>query len=530
MRNLELPGRSPVMSTNGMAATSNPLATQVAIDVLKAGGNAMDASIAACAVQCVVEPNSTGIGGDCFALYAPQGKANVVAFNGSGRAPAAASLEKLTELGVNELTRNSAHSVIIPGAIDAWTQLHGDHGHMPLSELLQPAIGFARNGYPVSHRAAADFTHLKDHIKTNANLSAIFIKDGEVPAFGSLHHNPGLGNALEIIASEGRDGFYQGELAAEMVNTLQELGGLHTLEDFAEARGTYETTITTEYRGNIVHECPPQGQGMIALLMLNMMRDVPVNPDLLSADRIHWELETCRRGYGSRSKYLADPAQVDVAVEEILSQHYADQLRDDIDPAKSRHPEDALNLPPHKDTVYISVVDKDRNVCSFINTVFDGFGTAITTPRNAIVFTNRGQGFVLEKGHPNCIAPRKRPLHTIIPGMLEKDGRIVMSFGVMGGEYQAMGHLQFLTRVFDYGLDVQGAMDAPRFMVDPFSGEVEIEGAVPDAVVEELRSRGHEIARAKRPIGGSQAVAINWDNGVLTGGSDPRKDGCAIGY
>ncbi len=269
---------------------------------------------------------------------------------------------------------------------------------------------------------------------------------------------------------------------------------------------------------------------MIALLMLNMMRDVDVDPDMLSAERIHHELETCRRGYASRSKYLADPAQVDVAVEEILSQKYTDQLRDDIDPALARHPGDVVNLPPHNDTVYISVVDKDRNACSFINTVFDTFGSGITTKEHAIMLTNRGQGFVMEPGHPNCIAPRKRPLHTIIPGMVEKDGKIVMSFGVMGGEYQAMGHMQFLTRVFDYGLDVQAAMDAPRFMVNPFTGEVDMESAVPEAVVNELTAKGHSISKPRKPIGGSQAVVIDWDNGVLTGGSDPRKDGCAIGY
>ncbi len=530
MRNLELPGRSSVMSPNGMAATSHPLSTQVAIDVLKAGGNALDGAIAACAVQCVVEPGSTGIGGDCFALYAPEGKNNVIAYNGSGRAPAAATLEKLAELGVSKLEQTSVHSVIIPGAIDAWAQLNADHGKMPLAELLQPAIDYARNGYPISQRVHFDMTRRKIHLQSDDNLAAIFLKDGDVPGLGSLHKNPGLANALEIIAKKGRKSFYEGELAREMVETLQAKGGLHTLQDFAEAKGTYESTITTEFRGNIIHECPPQGQGIIALLMLNMMRDVDVDPDMLGADRIHWELETCRRGYAARSKYLADPAQVDVAVEEMLSQAYANQLRDDIDPAIARHPEDALNLKPHNDTVYISVVDKDRNACSFINTVFDTFGTGITTPNSSIVFTNRGQGFVLEAGHPNCIAPRKRPLHTIIPGMVEKDGRIIMSFGVMGGEYQAMGHLQFLTRVFDYGLDVQAAMDAPRFMVNPFTGNVEIEGPVPDAVVEELKSRGHTISRPEKPIGGSQAIAIDWDNGVLTGGSDPRKDGCAIGY
>lgn len=530
MRNLELPGRSPVMSTKGMAATSHSLATQVAIDVLKAGGNAMDGAIAACAVQCVVEPESTGIGGDCFALYAPEGKADVIAYNGSGRAPAAATIEKYIELGITHIEQTSAHSVIIPGAIDAWVQLNADHGRMSLAELLQPAIDYARDGYPITQRVHADMVWSQVHLKSDPNLEAIFMPGGKIPPLGSLHHNPGLADALEIIGREGRDGFYKGELAREMVETLQAKGGLHTLEDFAEARGTYETTLTTEYRGNIIHECPPQGQGVIALLMMNMVRDLGVDPNMLSADRIHTELEICRRGYAARGKYLADPAQVEVAVDALLSQSYADRLRDDIDPNAARHPDDVVDLPEHKDTVYISVVDKDRNACSFINTMFHNWGAGITTPRHSIVFTNRGQGFVLEPGHPNCIAPRKRPLHTIIPGMIERDGKIVMSFGVMGGEYQAMGHLQFLTRVFDYNLDVQAAMDAPRFMVDPFTGEVEMEGAVPDAVVEELRARGHAIAPATKPIGGSQAVLIDWENGVLTGGSDPRKDGCAIGY
>ncbi len=530
MRDLQLPGRSTVMAPNGMAATSHPLSTQVAVEVLKAGGNAMDGAIAACAVQCVVEPESTGIGGDCFALYAPEGKNKVIAFNGSGRAPAAATVEKLAELGVTQLERTSPHSVIIPGAVDAWAQLNADHGKMPLAELLQPAIGYARSGYPLSQRVWSDFTRLFGHLQTDDNLAAVFLPDGKVPALGSMHHNPGLADALTLIAAEGRDGFYHGELAAEMVETLQAKGGLHTLQDFAEAKGTYENTITTEFRGNIIHECPPQGQGVIALLMLNMMQDADQHPELLSVERIHAELETCRRGYAARSRYLADPAQAEIAVEQLLSQEYADQLRQDIDPDRARHPEGALDLPPHRDTVYISVVDKDRNACSFINTVFDFWGSGITTPKHSVVFTNRGQGFVLEPGHINCIAPRKRPLHTIIPGMIERDGKIVMSFGVMGGQYQAMGHLQFLTRVFDYGMDIQQAMDAPRFMVDPFTGQVEIERVVPQSVVDALKAKGHDIDYAETPIGGSQAVAIDWENGVLTGASDPRKDGCAIGY
>ncbi len=530
MRNLELPGRSPVHATQGMAATSHALATQVAIDVLKAGGNALDGAIAACAVQCVVEPGSTGIGGDCFALYAPGGKGMPIAFNGSGRAPAAATLEKLRELGVDELTRTSPHSVIVPGAVDAWCQLNADHGKMSLSELLQPAVDYARNGYPISSRVNADFQKNLDHLNSNENLARIFLPNGQVPAIGTLHHQPGLADALEMIGREGRGVFYEGELASEMVDTLQAKGGLHTREDFANAKGNYVTPISTDYRGNTIWECPPQGQGVIALLLMNMMAKAPVTDDMLSPERIHLELEACRRGYAARGVYLADPTQSDVPVEDILSDEYAAQLYNDIDPEAARHPQGAVVLPKHKDTVYISVVDKDRNACSFINTLFFGWGGGITTSKHGIVLTNRGEGFVLQDGHPNCIAPNKRPLHTIIPGMIQRDGKTILSFGVMGGEYQAMGHLQFLTRYIDYGLDIQQAQDAPRFMVDPFTGEVEIESSVAAETVAALRAKGHKIEAAVSPIGGSQAIAIDWENGVLTGGSDPRKDGCAAGY
>lgn len=529
MRDLELPGRSPVHSKNGMAATSHTLSTQTAIDVLKVGGNAMDAAIAACAVQCVVEPGSTGIGGDNFCLYAPKGSADVIGYNGSGRSPAAATLEKLTSLGVTKLERTSPHSVIVPGAVDAWCQLHADHGRMPFGELLQPAISHARDGFPVSSRVHVDWKGNADLIRSDENCARIFLPAGEVPRVGALHKLPELGDTLEQIAREGRTPFYEGALAEEMVATLQAKGGLHTREDFANAKGEYVTPIASDFRGTTIHECPPNGQGVIALLLLKMFEKAPTS-DLHSKERIHFEIEACRRAYAARDLMLADPDAMDVAVEKIMSPEFASALVNSIDPAKAVKPERTVLLPEHRDTVYISVVDKDRNACSFINTLFWGWGSGITTPKSGIVLTNRGEGFVLENGHPNCIAPNKRPIHTIIPGMVTKGGKAVMSFGVMGGEYQAMGHAQFLSRYLDYGLDIQQAQDAPRWMVDPFSGEVEIEGSVDEAVVQGLTEMGHTIARSTRPIGGSQAIAIDWESGVLTGGSDPRKDGCAMGY
>ncbi|MEL6743973.1 MAG: gamma-glutamyltransferase, partial [Pseudomonadota bacterium] len=263
MRNLELPGRSPTHATGAMASTSHTLATQTALDIMKAGGNALDAAIAACAVQCVVEPGSTGIGGDCFAMYAPQGGTDVWAFNGSGRAPAAATVEKLKSLGVTELTRTSAHSVIIPGAVDAWCRMNADHGKLPMADILQPAVDLARNGYPVSSRVHADWVKNADHLTTDDNLAAIFLP---VPPVGSLHKQTGLADALERIGKEGRAAFYEGDMAADMVDALQAKGGLHTLDDFAAAKGNYFEPISSDYRGHTIMECPPQGQGMIALL------------------------------------------------------------------------------------------------------------------------------------------------------------------------------------------------------------------------------------------------------------------------
>ncbi len=531
MRNLELPGRSPVHAPNGMACTSHPLASQAAIDVLKAGGNAVDGAIAACAVQCVVEPGSTGIGGDCFCLFSPLGSTDIVALNGSGRAPAAASVDYYKNAGIDEFARNSPHAVTVPSAIDAWSRLNNDHGRMPFGELLGPAIGYARDGYPISSRVHRDFASSIDLLKAEESTARIFLKDGKVPAIGQMHRQSELAATLQAVADNGRDAFYRGAVAQDIVSYLQSKGGLHTLEDFAAVEGTYVAPISTDFRGYQVFECPPNGQGIIALLLLNIMSGLERNgDDPITADRMHQELEACRLAYQTRHLYLADPAFADVPMEQILSAEYAASLRAAIDPAKANEPPVDVDLPRHKDTVYISVVDKDRNACSLINTVFWTFGSGLTAPGSGVVLHNRGLGFSLDPASPNCIAGGKRPLHTIIPGMVAKDDKVVMPFGVMGGEYQAFGHMQFLTRFFDYGLDIQEAMDCPRFMVDPFTGEVEVEDTVPDAIKDELRARGHRVALAEKPVGGSQAIWIDWEEGVLTGGSDPRKDGCAIGY
>jgi len=513
-----------------MAATSHTDATQVALDVMKAGGNALDAAIAACAMQCVVEPGSTGIGGDCFCLYAPGGRGTPLAFNGSGRAPAGATVDALAALGVSALERGSPHSVIVPGAVDAWTRLHADHGRMPFDELLAPAVAAARNGFVIASRVAFDIARQAEYLADHERAARLFLDDGRAPAVGSIRRLPELADALESIARDGRAPFHEGELARGIVDELQRLGGLHTLDDLAAATGEYVTPISSEYRGLTIHECPPNGQGVIALLLLNMMRDAPVDPDgPLAVSRIHLEIEACRQAYQVRDAHLADPAHADVPVDAMLDPAYARTLLDAIDPARAQVPPPVLAPPPHRDTVYISVVDEARNVCSFINTLYWPFGGGITT-RHGIVLTNRGQAFSLDPESPNVIAPGKRPRHTIIPAIASRGDEAALCFGVMGGEYQAMGQMQFLTRHLDFGLDVQEAMDLPRFMPDPDTGEVELESGIDAGTREALAAMGHEVTVAEVPIGGSQAIAIDPESGVLTGGSDPRKDGCAAGY
>lgn len=531
MRNLELPGRSPAHGINGMAATSHTLSTATAIDILRRGGNALDAAIAACAVQCVVEPESTGIGGDCFCLYATGGSDDIVAFNGSGKAPKAANVEWYLENGITTIPQRSPHAVVVPGAIDAWWQLNRDHGRLGLDELLQPAIDYARDGYPVSSRVSVDFAFAAQLLAQDENLKRVFMPGGRTPGVGEMHAQPALADTLEAISKNGRDAFYTGEHAEDMVAYLQSHGGLHTLDDFAAVKGDYVTPISTEFRGHRIWECPPNGQGVTALQLLNVMSGYQTDGvDPVSVERLHLEIEAGRLAYQDRNTFVADPMKSDVPTAALLSEERAAELRAMIDPARRMGALPKPSMPDHKSTVYISVVDKDRNVCSFINTLFNNFGAGLMAPKSGVVFTNRAQGFVIEPGHLNCIAPEKRPLHTIIPGMVSKDGRAEMTFGVMGGQYQAFGHMHFLTRYFDFGMDIQEAQDAPRIFPVPGQDVVEMEGTIPADVIAGLERLGHKRIAPAKPIGGSQAIWIDHERGIFTGGSEPRKDGCAIGY
>jgi len=528
MRDFQLPGRSPVHATEGMAATPNPLATSTAVDVLRRGGNAVDAAVAAAAVLAVVEPNQTGIGGDCFVLFAPKGGGPLVGLNGSGRAPQAATAEWYLQRGITEMPVYSPHAVTVPGAIDAWARLSADHGSKSLDELLQPAIRYAEHGYPVHSRIAWEWEMCVDQLKQDANAARVLLANGRAPRAGEIMKNPQLAASLRRIGKEGRNGFYAGPVAEDIVARLRQLGGLHTLEDLAANKPDYVTPIQTRYRGLDICQIPPNNQGITALIMLNILSGFDLAKFApLSAERLHLEIEAGRLAYRDRDALVADMTKAQVPVEGMLSMDYAAKLRERIRLDKAM-----TDLPPpllrKSDTVYFCVVDRDRNAVSFINSVYHSFGSGIMTPETGICLQNRGAGFRIDPDHPNCIAPGKRPLHTIMPGMAMQDGRAVMPYGVMGGDYQPFGHTHFLTNVLDYGCDPQEALDMARVFYA--GGAVQVERGVPTDSAYGLAARGHRVELAPEPFGGGHAIRIDWQSGVLTGGSEPRMDGGAMGY
>jgi gamma-glutamyltranspeptidase/glutathione hydrolase len=529
MRNFEKPTRSVAVSRHTMAATSHPAATLTALQIMGAGGNAMDAAIAACGVQCVVEPGSTGIGGDCFALYAPNGSDKVIAYNGSGRTPAALTADWFNERGLTDVPRQSPAAVTIPGAIDAWTRLHADHGQLAFADVLAPAIRIAEEGYAITPRVHRDWSLEQKLLAADATAARIFLPCGLAPKIGEVHRQPELADTLKRIATEGRGAFYEGPVAEDMVSYLNSLGGLHTLEDFASARGEYVTTVTTDFRGYTIHECPPNGQGIIALLILNILSRFDAKGNPQSPDRLHVEIEATRLAYAARDAWIADPDKANVPADELLSNALADKLAAMIDLRKALTDLPPFEMPLHRDTVYISVIDRDRNAVSFINSIFDSFGTGLVAPRSGVILHNRGQSFSLRPGHPNRMEPSKRPLHTIIPGMVTRNGRVEMSFGVMGGYYQALGHAHLISKVLDYGMNLQDAIDLPRVMPTSNGTGVEAEHTLDSSTKAELERRGFTFCPAEDPIGGAQAIRIDWDNGTLTGASEPRKDGVALG-
>lgn len=521
--------RPSTLASEAMIATSHPLATAAGLEVLSSGGNAVDAGIAAAAVQCVVDPLMTGIGGDCFALYAPKG-GPVKALNGSGRAPANASVEALRTAGLtNEIPQTSPHAVTIPGAISAWCRLHEDHGSLPMDRLFRRAIGYAHDGFPVTPRVAQDWAGAADLVGRDPHAARLFLPDGQAPAVGERRSQPLLALRLREIAAKGAAAFYEGETAARMTEHLRALGGLHREEDFHEGRDQahWVDPISATYGGYDVLECPPNGQGLAALLILRILSRFDMGEGLPEADRIHLHAEATKLAYHHRDALIGDPLECPDVVETLLSDCTVDALATRID-MKRALPPSLWDEPEHKDTIYLSVVDRDGHALSFINSIFHGFGSTRLDPATGVLFHSRGASFRLVEGHPNAIGPRKRPMHTIIPGMLCKNGQAVMPFGVMGGQYQAAGQAGFLSNLLDRGLDLQAAMDAPRSFAH--AGEPQIEPGVSEEARLDLTARGHTLKLMTSPIGGSQAIRIDPDTGYLIGGSDTRKDGMALGF
>jgi gamma-glutamyltranspeptidase / glutathione hydrolase len=519
MRDFQAPGRSAALARHGMVATSHPDAARVGLEVLREGGSAADAAVAASAVLAVAEPQNAGLGGDTFYIHAGA-DGRVSAYNGSGRTPAGLDAAAIGAVGLD-----SVHSVTIPGAVDALLHLHESHGRLPLGRLLAPAIALASEGWTVQPRVAWDWQF--SHARLSASPSAHAFWGREISA-GDRIAQPALARTLRDIMANGREGFYRGETAQGLVHLLRGMGGYHTVEDFAAHRGAVVTPIETDYRGYRILECPPNGQGMTVLLLLNILSGLDMAA--LWRDQpafAHSFAQACQLAYAERDRWIADPEFAQMPLATLIGKTHAARLRARLNP-RGPITTPPIDEPPHRDTVYLACVDDDGNAISFINSIFTDFGSAIYDEASGLLLHNRGASFAPFGDHPNALAPGKRPMHTIIPGMVMQDMRPVMPFGVMGGHYQAAGQAFLLSAMLDAGMDPQSALDLPRHFA--FGGEVELETGVAQAVADRLAALGHRIKRAARPIGGGQAIWIDHARGVLIGGSDPRKDGYALGY
>jgi len=525
-RDFHMPGRSPVYAAEGMVATSHPLASIVALDTLRAGGTAADAAVTAVAALGVLEPQMTGVGGDCFCLLAKPG-APVWGYNGCGRAGAAARAEALLAQGIGEIDADSVHAVTVPGAVEAWHTILKTHGRFGLDRALGPAIRFAEEGAPVAPRVAYDWALFAGGLARDPGAARHFLRNGRAPAAGDIMKFPALAATLRAISAGGPKAFYEGAPAEDIVATLAPRGSFLAREDFARHHGDVVNPIATNYRGLDVVELPPNGQGLVALLILNILECFDLAAlDPAGAERMHIQLEAARLAYAVRDTHIADPAHMRVSVPGLLDKAFARDLAARIDRNKR------VPLPPAptpgSDTVLVAVVDRDRTAVTLINSVFREFGVRIATEQTGILLHNRGSGFVVDPAHPNTIGPSKRPLHTLIPALGLRNGRCELAFGVMGAAYQAMGHANVVANMIDFRMDEQTALEQPRFF---FAGELtEVERGVSSAAIDGLRVRGHDVALRPLPFGGGQAIRIDWERGVLIGASDHRKDGCALGY
>lgn len=563
--------RSPVYSTNGIVATSQPLATAAGLEILARGGNAADAAVAAGAALNVTEPTSTGIGGDMFALYFSADTKRVTALNGSGRAPSALTLDRLKTDGfASSIPPFHPYTVTVPGACAGWFDLIEKHGSLSMSEILAPAIRLASEGFPVAPITSYFWGRGVQRQLASAPNGHELTIDGRSPNAGEIFRNPGLAKTFETIARGGKDAYYQGEIAEAIVTVLKEAGGCMQMDDLASHTSTWEEPISVDYRGYRVYECPPNGQGIAALIALNILERFDLSSlEALSVEKMHLMIEAMRLAFADTSWYVSDPKFSNIPINELLSKDYAAERRKLINTQSA-----VINIErgvpvSSSDTVYLSVADKFGNACSFINSNYMGFGTGIVPKGWGFTLQNRGHNFSLDPNHPNCLAPRKRPYHTIIPAMVTKltaksamnaknqknlsgtsiklsaslsvlsgsqndvDESLYASYGVMGGFMQPQGHVQVLSALVDDGLNPQAALDRPRFCidVDESGGRVAIEEGMPDATFAGLKDMGHPVYSVsgyeRALFGRGQVILRNAETGVLCAGSDPRADGCA---
>ena len=529
--------RSPVLATRAMVATSQPLAASAGLEILRQGGNAADAAVASAAVLNVVEPMSTGIGGDCFALYYDARSGQITALNGSGRAPAALTLEDLRNEGMTEIHPHSAHSVTVPGTVRGWADLLERHGRMALADVLAPAIDYAERGYPVSPLIADAWKRSAQALRP-VDSPHDFLPDGEPPRAGQIVRLPALARTLRAIAEGGPAAFYEGPIAETIASRVQAAGGRLTGEDLKTHTSTWETPIWIDYRGVRVYECPPNGQGLAALLALNIIKGLEGVPfhRTQSATRLHLMIEAMRLAFADARQYVADPAFTHIPIEALLSEAYAAERRALIATDAAIKEPGFGNPIAADDTVYLTVADPEGNACSFINSLYMGFGSGLVAREAGVALQNRGALFSLDPAHPNRLEPGKRPYHTIIPAMATQDGALFASFGVMGGFMQPQGHLQVVSALVDAAMDPQSALDRPRFclMGGEAAGQVALEEGFDFTVMAELAALGHQIVPVgglnRNLFGGGQVILRDPETGVLWGGSDPRKDGAAVAF
>lgn len=537
-----------------MVTASQPLAVSAGLEILSKGGCAADAAVAIAAALNVTEPTSTGIGGDCFALYYDAGKRKICALNGSGRAPAALTLEKIKKENLispeGELPPFHPYTITVPGACAGWYDLVERFGKLPLSEILSPAIRMAEEGFPVAPVTAYFWQRGVERQLAHSPGGLELTIDGRAPQAGEIFRNPGLARTFRMIAEFGKQTFYQGEIAQAIARAVQNAGGCLSETDLANHTSTWDTPISSNYRGFFIWECPPNGQGLATLLALNILEgfDLSRHPPL-SAQRLHLQIEAMRLAFADTRWYVADPVFNTAPIKELLSQEYAEHRRKLINPQKATLNQSYGTPVSSSDTVYFCVVDNAGNACSFINSNYMGFGSGIVPSGWGFSLHNRGHNFSLNPSHPNALAPGKRPYHTIIPGMIThitdgplpmgevtEDGELIAVFGVMGGFMQPQGHLQVVSALLDDHLDPQSVLDLPRFCIEDgqSGGNVALEQGIPEEVFDWLKSMGHSLRMVngveRALFGRGQIIVKDRERQVLWGGSDPRADGCAMGF